>query len=257
MTQAIDPTSGPVLVTGAARRIGRAIAEWFSCAGRPVVLHGHPHSADALEAIARSIVSNGGAAAVVLADLTDAAATETVLARALESFGPPSLLVNNASIFEVDTAHDFTIERFDRHLAVNLRAPVQLGRAFVDALPAAQRGSIVNIIDQRVWRLTPQFFTYTLAKAALWTATQTMAQAYAPRVRVNAVGPGPVLPNEALTVAEFEQESRNVLLEAAVPVAQIIEAIAYLDGAGSVTGQMIAVDNGQHLSWQTPDVVGG
>jgi NAD(P)-dependent dehydrogenase (short-subunit alcohol dehydrogenase family) len=256
MPQTNDPSSGPVLVTGAARRIGRAIAERFSAAGRPVALHGHPHSADALETMARTINAQGGRAAVVVADLTDAAETGTILAQTLAAFGPPTLLVNNASIFEVDTAQDFTIERFDRHLAVNLRAPVQLARAFVEALPATQRGSIVNIVDQRVWRLTPQFFTYTLAKSALWTATQTLAQAYAPRVRVNAVGPGPVLPNEALSVADFEQESRHVLLESAVPLSQIVEAVAYLDGAGSVTGQMIAVDNGQHLSWRTPDVVG-
>lgn len=257
MSQTIDPTSGPVLVTGAARRIGRAIAERFSAAGRPVALHGHPHSAEALETMARTINAQGGRATVVLADLADAAATGTIMEQAVAAFGPPTLLVNNASVFEVDTAHDFTLERFDRHLAVNLRAPVQLARAFADASPATQRGVIVNIVDQRVWRLTPQFFTYTLAKAALWTATQTLAQAYAPRIRVNAVGPGPVLPNEALGVADFDQESRHVLLECAVPVSQIVEAVAYLDGAGSVTGQMIAVDNGQHLAWRTPDVVGG
>lgn len=255
MSPAVAPSSAPVLVTGAARRIGRAIAERFAQAGRPVVLHGHPHSAAALAAMIRDIESAGGRAACVLADLNDPVATEGVVARAAECFGPPGLLVNNASIFEVDTAYDFTIDRFDRHMAVNLRAPILLARAFVAALPNPQRGSIVNLVDQRVWRLTPQFFTYTLAKAALWTATQTLAQAYAPRIRVNAIGPGPVLPNEACSVADFELEIRHVPLESAVPVSQIIEAVVYLDGAASVTGQMIAVDSGQHLSWRTPDVV--
>ena len=247
-------SSSPVLVTGAARRIGWAIAERYAREGRPLVLHGHPHSAEALTLRVREIELAGGRAAFVLADLNDAVATESLLARAADFFGPPALLVNNASIFEVDTAHDFTVDRFNRHLAVNLRAPVLLARAFVAALPDPQRGSIVNIVDQRVWRLTPQFFTYTLAKAALWTATQTLAQAYAPRIRVNAVGPGPVLPNEALSPADFEQESRHVPLESAVPVSQIVDAVVYLEKATSVTGQMIAVDSGQHLSWRTPNV---
>lgn len=255
MSSAVAPSSAPVLVTGAARRIGRAIAERFAQTGRPVLLHGHPHSAEALATMIRDIETAGGRAACVLADLNDAVATQEVVARAADFFGPPVLLVNNASIFEVDTANDFTIDLFDRHIAVNLRAPILLARAFVAALPDPQRGSIVNLVDQRVWRLTPQFFTYTLAKAALWTATQTLAQAYAPRIRVNAVGPGPVLPNEAFSVADFQQEIRHVPLESAVPVSQIVDAVAYLDGAKSVTGQMIAVDSGQHLSWRTPDVV--
>lgn len=248
------PSSGPVLVTGAARRIGRAIAERFASDGRPVVLHCHPHSEEAMALTVKHIVSSGGRAGSVFADLNDPVATGSVVARASEFFGPPVLLVNNASIFEVDTAQDFTVERFDRHLAINLRAPVQLARAFAAALPDPQRGSIINFIDQRVWRLTPQFFTYTLAKSALWTATQTLAQAYAPRIRVNGVGPGPVLPNEALPLAGFEHEIRHVLLESAVPVEQIVNAVVYLDGAESVTGQMIAVDSGQHLAWRTRDV---
>lgn len=250
----VDPSSAPVLVTGAARRIGRAIAERFALDGRPVVLHGHPHSEEAMTQLINHIVSAGGRAACVLADLGDPEATDSVVARAADFFGPPVLLVNNASIFEVDTALDFTVERLDRHLAINLRAPVQLARAFSAALPDPRRGSIVNFIDQRVWRLTPQFFTYTLAKSALWTATQTLAQAYAPRIRVNGVGPGPVLPNDALPVAGFEHEIRHVLLESAVPVEQIVKAVVYLDGAESVTGQMIAVDSGQHLAWRTRDV---
>ena len=249
-----DPASAPVLVTGAARRIGRAIAERFARDGRPVVLHGHTHSADTMANVVRDIVSAGGRAASVLADLTDPVATESLVPRAAEFFGPPALLVNNASVFEVDSALDFTIDRLDRHWAVNLRAPVLLARAFAAALPESQHGSIINLIDQRVWRLTPQFFTYTLSKAALWTATQTLAQAYAPRIRVNGVGPGPVLPNEALDPAGFEHEIRHVLLESAVPVSQIVEAVLYLDGAKSVTGQMIAVDSGQHLAWRTRDV---
>lgn len=254
MPAVVDPSCAPVLVTGSVRRIGRAIAERYAQAGRPVVLHGHPHSIDTLSMTVKDIVSAGGRAAFATADLNDSVETENLVARAAEFFGSPVLLVNNASIFEVDTAQDFTVEGFDRHLAVNLRAPVLLARAFVATLPGAQLGSIVNIVDQRVWRLTPQFFTYTLAKAGLWTATQTLAQAYAPRIRVNAVGPGPVLPNQTLSAGDFEHETRHVLLESAVPVSQIVDAVVYLEGATSVTGQMIAVDSGQHLAWRTPDV---
>jgi NAD(P)-dependent dehydrogenase (short-subunit alcohol dehydrogenase family) len=249
-----DGERGAVLVTGAGRRIGRAIARHFAAEGRPVVLHGHPRSGRDVEAEAAAICDGGGRAAFALADLADAESTGGLVAQATRAFGPVTLLVNNASIFEVDTAEDFTIHRFDRHIAVNLRAPVQLARDVVAALPADADGAIVNLVDQRVWRLTPRYFTYTLAKSALWTATQTLAQAYAPRVRVNAVGPGPVLPNEALGDGDFELEARGVPLARAVEVSAVVDAVVYLAYAQSVTGQMIAVDSGQHLAWLTPDV---
>jgi NAD(P)-dependent dehydrogenase (short-subunit alcohol dehydrogenase family) len=141
-------------------------------------------------------------------------------------------------------------------MAVNLRAPLLLARDFAAALPEGTPGAIVNIVDQRVWRLTPRYFSYTLAKSALWTATRTMAQAYAPRIRVNAVGPGPVFPNEALGERDFEIESLGVPLGHAAEVSGVVDAVIYLSKAKSVTGQMIAVDSGQHLSWRTPDVAG-
>ncbi len=245
---------GPVLVTGASRRIGRAIARRFAATGRPIVVHGHPRAARDVEAAVAAIEADGGRAAPALADLANAESTAALVARAARAFGPVTLLVNNASVFEVDTAEDFTIARFDRHIAVNLRAPVQLVRDMVTALPADAEGVVVNLVDQRVWRLTPRYFTYTLAKSALWTATQTLAQTFAPRVRVNAVGPGPVLPNEALGPGDFDIETRGVPLERAVSVESVVDAVVYLAYAQFVTGQMIAVDSGQHLAWRTPDV---
>lgn len=245
---------GPALVTGAARRIGLAIAGRLAHEGRPVVLHASPRSAEEAELAAEAIRIRGGAAVVAVADLADAAATQRLVAYAARAFGPPTLLVNNASIFEVDEAQDFSIERYERHMAINLRAPLLLSRDFAAALPGDAEGAIVNIVDQRVWRLTPRYFSYTLTKSALWTATRTMAQAYAPRIRVNAVGPGPVFPNEALGDREFEIEARGVPLGHAADVSGVVDAVVFLARAKSVTGQMIAVDSGQHLAWRTPDV---
>jgi len=174
--------------------------------------------------------------------------------QASEAFGPLRLLVNNASIFEIDAAQDFSLELYERQMQVNLRAPLLLSRDFAAALPASVDGAIVNILDQRVWRLTPRYFSYTLSKSALWAATRTMAQAYAPRIRVNAVGPGPVFANAALGEREFEMEARGVPLQRAADVSGVVDAVVYLSRAKSVTGQMIAVDSGQHLGWRTPDV---
>lgn len=254
MSEVGEKNGGPVLVTGAARRIGLAIAERLARVGHPVVLHASPRSAEEAELAAHAIRLRGGRAATAIADLSDAAATERLIAEAAGAFGPLTLLVNNASIFEIDAAQDFALDVYERQMAVNLRAPVLLARDFAAALPAGAQGAIVNIIDQRVWRLTPRYFSYTLAKSALWTSTRTMAQAFAPRIRVNAVGPGPVFPNAVLGEREFEMEARGVPLEHAADVAGVADAVVYLSKAKSVTGQMIAVDAGQHLSWRTPDV---
>lgn len=246
--------SGPALVTGAARRIGLAVAGRLAREGRPVVLHTSRRSADEAALAAEAIERHGGQAAVVVADLASADETQKLIDNAARAFGPLTLLVNNASIFEVDEAKDFSLDGYERQMAVNLRAPLLLARDFAGQLPEAAAGAIVNMIDQRVWRLTPRYFSYTLAKSALWTATRTMAQAYAPRIRVNAVGPGPVFPNEALGDREFEIEAHGVPLGHAADVSGVVDAVIFLSKAKSVTGQMIAVDSGQHLAWRTPDI---
>ncbi|MFO1103592.1 MAG: SDR family oxidoreductase [Methylocystis sp.] len=249
-----DDADGPALVTGAPRRIGLAIAERLAREGRPVVLHASPRSAEEAELAAHAVRQRGGRAATAIADLADAESTQRLIAKAGEAFGALRLLINNASIFDIDAAEDFSLEIYERQMRINLRAPLLLSRDFAAALPANANGAIVNILDQRVWRLTPRQFTYTLSKAALWAATQTMAQALAPRIRVNAVGPGPVFPNAALGEKEFEMEARGVPLERAADVSGVVDAVIYLSRAKSVTGQMIAVDSGQHLGWRTPDV---
>lgn len=255
MSAASDGKNGPALITGAARRIGLAIAGRLAKVGRPVVLHTSRRSAEEAELAAQAIRTLGGQAAIVEADLADACQTQELIENAERAFGPFTLLVNNASVFELDSAQDFSLEVYERQLAVNLRAPLLLSRDFAARLPEDAEGCIVNIVDQRVWRLTPRYFTYTLAKSALWTATRTMAQSLAPRVRVNAVGPGPVFPNESYGEEGFEIESHGVPMRRAADVAGIVDAVIYLSGARSVTGQMIAVDSGQHLAWETPDVL--
>lgn len=254
MTEATGAKNGPALVTGAARRIGLAIAGRLAREGRPVILHASPRSAEAAELAAEAIRTQGGQAAVAVADLADPDAVQGLVDFATRAFGPLTLLVNNASVFEVDDAEDFSLDRYERQMAINLRAPLLLARDFAAALPAGVDGAIINIIDQRVWRLTPRYFSYTLSKSALWTATRTMAQAYAPRIRVNAVGPGPVFPNEALGERDFEIETHGVPLGHAAEVSGVVDAVLFLANAKSVTGQMIAVDAGQHLAWRTPDV---
>ncbi|MEZ0169820.1 SDR family oxidoreductase [Microvirga sp. TS319] len=244
------------LVTGGAMRIGRSIVERLAREGFEVAIHCR-RSTDVAEEIASMIAAAGGRAVVVQGDLADASVVERLVDEAVLRLGRPlTLLVNNASEFEPDEVETLSPERWDRHFAVNLRAPAFLARDFARQLPTDREGSIVNIVDQRVWKLTPQFFSYTLTKAALFTATRTMAQALAPRIRVNAVGPGPTLANERQGDEDFGKQSRAVLLGHGGTPDEIAEAVIYLAQARSVTGQMIAVDGGQHLAWETPDVAG-
>jgi NAD(P)-dependent dehydrogenase (short-subunit alcohol dehydrogenase family) len=165
------------------------------------------------------------------------------------------LLVNNASLFEPDGAADFSPDRFDRHIAVNLRAPLLLAQEMRRQLPPDCEGAIINVIDQRVLRPNPMYFTYSIAKSALWSATITMAQAFAPTIRVNAIGPGPVLPNVHEGDEAFAREAAALPLRRAASIDDICHAVIYLARARSVTGQLIAVDGGQHIAWKTPDVL--
>jgi NAD(P)-dependent dehydrogenase (short-subunit alcohol dehydrogenase family) len=243
---------GGALITGAARRIGRALALKAAEVGYAVAIHCHQSDAEA-RGLAETIEAAGGRAAVLPAELADPAACERLVADANAALGGLSLLVNNASIFEDDRAQTLTPESWDAHMAANLRAPVLLAQAF--AAQAGDGASIVNILDQRVWRPTPQFFSYAVSKAALWQATRMLAQALAPKIRVNGIGPGPTLPSTHQSAAEFDAEARNVPLERHATPEEIAAALAYLIDARSVTGQMIAVDAGQHLAWRTPDVL--
>lgn len=243
------------LVTGAGRRIGRAIAADLAASGFQVAIHAHSSMTEA-EGLAGEILAAGGRATVVNGDLTQPQTPAQVMTRAREALGPVRLLVNSASIFERDEIGDIEIERYERHQAIHTRAPILLTQEMAAALPANTTALVVNIIDQRVWKLTPQFFSYTLSKAALWTATQTMAQALAPRIRVNGIGPGPTLANTRQQAEDFARQAGAVLLKRGPALAEFGRTIRFLWETPSITGQMIALDGGQHLAWETPDVVG-
>jgi NAD(P)-dependent dehydrogenase (short-subunit alcohol dehydrogenase family) len=241
------------LVTGGARRIGRAIATRLAGEGHALVIHCNASVAEG-EELATMVRETGGEATVIAADLADPAAVADLGEMAGAIFGPVTLLVNNASMFVADDLLSLDVPTWNRQFSVNIRAPSVLAGAMARALPEDARGAIVNIIDQRVWKLTPEYYSYTLSKAALWAATQTMAQRLAPRIRVNAVGPGPSLANHHGGAA-LEHEAKGTLLGEVVAPEAIAEAVSYLANAANVTGQMIAVDSGQHLGWRTPDIV--
>lgn len=247
---------GVALVTGAAKRIGRAIVEDLSAHGFAVVIHANRSIGEA-ETLAAELRGDGKAAYAVQADLTDMDATQALVGRGAALAGQPvDILVNNASVFENDTVGALDEAAWDRHFAVHAKAPAFLAQAFADALPATREGLIVNMIDQRVWRLTPNFFSYTLSKSALWTATQTMAQALAPRIRVNAIGLGPTLKSSRQSEDDFAKQEEAVPLGHGPDLREIGATIRYFLENRSITGQMVALDGGQHLAWETRDVAG-
>ena len=244
-----DNDTGTVLVTGAGRRLGRAIALDFANRGWRVGVHYGSSAAEA-KALAAEIERMGGKAATLEADLASVAALDPLMQACAEALGTPTCLINNAARFERDTLGTLTGESWQAHLDVNLRAPVFLARAFARSLPEGVTGNVVNLIDQKVLRLNPDYFSYTIAKAALWTATRTMAQALAPRVRGNAVAPGPVLRSRGQSEAEFQREVGGTLLQRQVEPDDVIAAIRFLLDTPSITGQLIALDGGQHLVWK-------
>jgi NAD(P)-dependent dehydrogenase (short-subunit alcohol dehydrogenase family) len=236
------------LITGAAHRIGRAMALALVRDGWAVALHYH-RSHEAAFALLDDIVALGGKGVALQADLAREDAVLTLVPAAVEALGPLGLLVNNASLFEPDTALTVTRASWDNHLETNLRAPFVLIQSFAAQLPEESGGAVVNLVDQRVWNLTPHFTTYTLSKAALWTLTQTLALALAPRIRVNAIGPGPTLPSPRQTVPQFERQCAELPLKRGTTPEEIAEALRFILAAPAMTGQLIALDGGQHLCW--------
>lgn len=248
-------TGTAALVTGGAKRIGRAIALDLAAHGFAVAIH-CDGSREEAERLADVINSDGGVASVLQADLTNEQSSSRLVENAIEAIGPLGIVVNNASIFEDDSITDFSMEVWDRHFAIHVKAPVLIARALARNLPYDGEALIVNMIDQRVWRPNPRFFSYTLSKSALWAATRTMAQALAPRIRVNAIGPGPTLANTRQDEASFNQQIDGLILKRGPELPEFGATVRYLWESPSITGQMIALDGGQHLAWETPDIAG-
>ncbi len=245
------PVPRAALVTGGGRRIGRALALSLAADGFAVAVHYHS-SRQPAEAVVEAIRGRGGTALALSADLADEDAVRGLLPQAERAFGPIGVLVNNAAVFGNDTVESVTRESWDRHLAVNLRAPFVLIQDFAARLPGEAGGVVVNMLDERVWSLTPYFVSYTLSKAGLWTLTQTMALALAPRIRVNGIGPGPTLPSPRQSPEQFARQYAMMPLGRGTSPQEIAAAMRFILSAPALTGQMIALDGGQHLGWAQP-----
>jgi NAD(P)-dependent dehydrogenase (short-subunit alcohol dehydrogenase family) len=242
-----EPT-GVALVTGAPNRLGAAMCLALARVGYAVVIHHRGGTEDA-KSLAQTIAAQGARAATLKADLAIRHQRRALVARAEKFFGPVTVLVNNASSFAPDAVADLDEALWDAHFAIHLEAPAFLARDVAAQLPAGVEGNIVNIIDERVLRLTPNYFSYTLSKAALWTMTQTMAQSLAPRLRVNAIGPGPTLKEKGQSDAAFKRSQAASPLGYGANPGDVADALLYLLSARSVTGQMIALDGGRHLDF--------
>ncbi|MFQ6551238.1 SDR family oxidoreductase [Aestuariibius insulae] len=253
------------LVTGAGRRLGRAMAEYLGTRGYDVAIHYASSDKGAKEA-AEVIRASGQKAVPLQANLLDESETAALLSHAADALGGPiTCLVNNASIFEPDRIASATKESWDRHIGSNLRAPYILIQQMAAQVPdpdtdtngePVAKGLIINMVDQRVLKLTPHFSTYTIAKMGLWALTRTAAQDLAPRVRVNAIGPGPTMQGDRQSKEHFEAQRQATILKRGADPDGIIAALGYLLDARAVTGQLICVDGGQHLAWETPDIIG-
>ncbi len=252
------------LVTGAGTRLGRAMALYLAGRGHDVAVHFATSGAEAGSVVAE-IRALGRKAVALQADLLVESQVETLIPRAAQALGPLTVLVNNASIFEYDRIDTATRKGWDRHIESNLRAPYVLTQAFARQCPPAiadtageplAQGLIVNMIDQRVWKPTPEFSTYTIAKMGLWALTQTAAQGLAPHIRVNAIGPGPTMQGARQSDGHFARQRAATILNRGANAQDVVAALGFFLDSPSVTGQMIAVDGGQHLAWKTPDVLG-
>lgn len=252
------------LVTGAARRLGRAMALYLAGRGYDVAVH-YSTSAEEADAVVAEARALGVRAAALQADLLDEAATEALVPRAADALGGPlTVLVNNASIFEYDNLGSATKAGWDRHIGSNLRAPFLLTQAFAAQAPKADvagrepvaPGLVINMVDQRVLKPTPEFMTYSLAKAALWAFTRTAAQALAPDIRVNAIGPGPTIQGVRQSTEHFARQRAATILKRGADPEDVTAALGYFLDAKAVTGQLLCTDGGQHLGWRTPDIVG-
>lgn len=238
------------LVTGAGRRVGRALALALAEDGYDIAVH-YRSATEEAESLAAELERLGRRSVLIQADLAQESDVAGMIERANAALGPIGVLVNNASTFEMDLIDDATRESWDLHIEPNLRAPFLLTQKFASALPEMSFGAVVNLLDQRVWNLTPYFVSYTVSKSALWTLTRTLAMALAPRIRVNAIGPGPTLPSTRQSDSQFAQQVASVPLKCGPSLEEVGQTARFILSTPSLTGQMIALDGGQHLVWRS------
>ncbi|WP_439154374.1 SDR family oxidoreductase [Yoonia sp.] len=253
------------LVTGAGARLGQAMALYLGQRGYDVAVHYAGSATGAADTVAQ-LQTMGRKASALQADLLDEDAAQALVGRAVDALGGPlTCLINNASIFEHDNVETASRESWDRHIGSNLRAPFVLTQAFAAQAPdpvtdengePVAQALVINMLDQRIHKLTPEFMTYTIAKMGLWAMTRTTAQALAPKIRVNGIGPGPTLQGHRQSTTHFENQRAATILKRGANPADITAALGYFLDAPALTGQMLAVDGGQHLAWETPDVLG-
>lgn len=238
-----------ILITGAANRIGAAIAITMAKAGYAIIVHFNRSETQAHQ-VCKTITKLGGRAAPIHADLSNASQRGKLLDQAITIFGPLHALINNASVFEPDSALTLDDALWDIHFDLHAKTPLFLARDFAHQLPAGTKGNIINIIDERVLRNDPGYLSYSLSKSVLWTATKSLAQSLAPHIRVNAIGPGPTLPHKRQSEEQFKKSIAQLPLQTSANPDDIANGVLFLLNTPSMTGQMLAMDGGEHLDWR-------
>ncbi len=244
-----------IIITGGATRIGAAIAHKLSGPGKEIVIHFNKSRSKA-EKLKKVLSNNGTKVYLAKGDLSKENDVNKVLKIAKLKLKYFDCLINNASLFENDKLDNFTTDSWGHHLRTNLRTPALLTKEFAKNIRSANN-NIINIIDQRVFKLTPFFFSYTISKTGLYTLTKTSAMSLAPRIRVNGIAPGPTIKNKRQSEKHFKKQYLSTPLKKQVDVREICNAVDFFIKNRSITGQVLAIDSGQNLNWQTPDIMGG
>ena len=244
-----------IIITGGATRIGAAIAEKLSNEKSEIVIHFN-RSLTKAQSLKKKLQKNGSKVYLIKADLSKEADIKKIIKFSKAKLKYFDCLVNNASLFENDKIENFNSDSWEKHISTNLKAPAFLSKEFAKNI-RTNNNNIINIIDQRVFKLTPFFFSYTISKSGLYTLTKTSAMSLAPRIRVNGIAPGPTIKNQRQSNNHFKKQYSATPLKKQVDVQEICNAVDFFIKNRSITGQVIAIDSGQSLNWQTPDIMKG
>ena len=242
-----------IIITGAATRMGAAIAKKLSGSGVEIVIHYNKSKTNARK-LQKELIKNKTKVYLVKGDLSKEKDLKKIIKFAKSKIKYFDCLINNASLFENDSLKNFTSKSWDKHLNINLKAPAYLTKEFAKNT-RGKNNNIINIIDQRVFKLTPFFLSYTLSKTGLYTLTKTSAMSLSPNIRVNGIAPGPTIKNKRQTDKHFKKQYLATPLKQKVNVMEICNAVDFFIKNSSITGQVLAIDSGQNLNWQTPDLM--